>query len=133
MWQYGIGIHLIEGAPVPRSSTINPLADHLSFQADNLSVVKQALSLLNIHFLESKVHEAGVVVEQLFFHDPDNNMIEICNCDSLPICLKGEMISPTAALQKARPTVSEESLTSDDVRASFESVGTQCNFTSMRC
>ena len=24
-------------------------------------------------------------VRQLFFHDPDDNMIEICNCDCLPV------------------------------------------------
>jgi hypothetical protein len=29
---------------------------------------------------------------QLFFHDPDHNMIEICNCDCIPIVL----LHPTA-------------------------------------
>lgn len=28
---------------------------------------------------------------QVFFHDPDNNMIEICNCDELPVELLGEL------------------------------------------
>ena len=28
---------------------------------------------------------------QVFFHDPDNNMIEICNCDELPVELLGDL------------------------------------------
>eukprot|EP00955_Chlamydomonas_euryale_P066841 359660-Chlamydomonas_euryale.AAC.9 len=27
------------------------------------------------------------VCMQIFFHDPDNNMIEVCNCDDLPVVL----------------------------------------------
>lgn len=34
----------------------------------------------------------GIEVDQLFFRDPDGFMIEICNCDSLPVVpLAGEL------------------------------------------
>lgn len=32
LWRYGLGLHLIKGKPVPRSSCIDPKSDHLSFQ-----------------------------------------------------------------------------------------------------
>lgn len=32
LWRYGLGLHLIKGQPVPRSSHIDPKSDHLSFQ-----------------------------------------------------------------------------------------------------
>lgn len=88
-WLYGphgVGIHLIEGTPFPRPTSINPLADHMSFQSDNLDAVITHLESLNINYIKQKVFEAGIEVVQIFFHDPDHNMIEVCNCDSLPIC-----------------------------------------------
>lgn len=27
-----------------------------------------------------------MTVRQVFFHDPDGNMIEVCNCDEFPVC-----------------------------------------------
>ena len=31
--------------------------------------------------------EGPILVTQLFFHDPDNNMIEICDCNKLPVVM----------------------------------------------
>jgi hypothetical protein len=31
------------------------------------------------------ITEGGVEVEQVFFHDPDGFMIEICTCEKLPV------------------------------------------------
>lgn len=43
-------------------------------------------------YVRAMVEEGGVQVDQLFFHDPDGFMIEICNCDSLPVIpLAGEI------------------------------------------
>lgn len=36
LWRYGLGLHLIKGTPVPRSSVIDPKSDHLSFQVGRL-------------------------------------------------------------------------------------------------
>jgi len=84
----GLGFHLVQNEEdtspaVPQP--INPKADHLSFQSDSLAEVKAKLSHMNIPFRQETVLEAGIKVTQVFFHDPDNNMIEICNCDCLPI------------------------------------------------
>lgn len=85
MWRYGLGLHLIKGQPVPRESRIDPKSDHLSFQADSLDDVEEQLVRRSIPYVRQKVVEGGLEVQQLFFHDPDNNMIEVCNCDCLPI------------------------------------------------
>lgn len=51
-------------------------------------------------------------VAQIFFHDPDNNMIEVCNCDNLPKELLSEKCQmsractmPLEALQACKPSM----------------------------
>jgi hypothetical protein len=56
----------------------------LSFETDNLPLVEGQLVARGIEFVEQKVEEGGTVVYQVFFHDPDLNMIEICTCSDLP-------------------------------------------------
>ncbi|GMH40970.1 hypothetical protein BSKO_08880 [Bryopsis sp. KO-2023] len=100
LFGHGIGVHLIEGKPVSKPAAINPRSDHLSFQSDSLEVVKNMLQSNDISFVTATVLEGGITVSQVFgrsrgdravlhntvfFHDPDNNMIEICNCDCLPV------------------------------------------------
>lgn len=85
LFGYGIGIHLVHGQPIQRPSAIDPKADHLSFQCDSLAEVESRLKALDIEYAQTAVVEEGVRVTQIFFHDPDNNMIEVCNCDLLPI------------------------------------------------
>ncbi|EFJ46091.1 hypothetical protein VOLCADRAFT_62902, partial [Volvox carteri f. nagariensis] len=82
---YGIGLHLIKGCPPPRPKTINPKSCHISFQAASLKEVEACLTCRSIAFVKNVFVEDGVQVGQLFFHDPDDNMIEICNCDVLPV------------------------------------------------
>jgi hypothetical protein len=123
-WLYGphgIGIHLIEGNPLPKPSTINPLSDHMSFQSDNLNAVMTHLESLNINYIQQKVFEAGIEVAQIFFHDPDNNMVEVCNCDSLPICPLDNMNNNNAGSS----TDSGNNIQIIDVRNSFESSNSQ--------
>ena len=83
---YGVGIHLLEGVPTARSPTISPMADHLSFHALDLDAVVEVLNELKVDFVKQAVVDNGVTVEQLFLHDPDHNMIEICNCESFAVC-----------------------------------------------
>jgi hypothetical protein len=40
---------------------------------------------MKIEYVKNRVEENGIYVDQLFFHDPDGTMIEICNCDNIPI------------------------------------------------
>lgn len=57
-----------------------------------MGAVEKKLKDMEIEHVRSMVEEGGIHVDQLFFHDPDGFMIEICNCDSLPVVpLAGEM------------------------------------------
>lgn len=93
---------------VSKPSEINPKANHISFQVRvtgfasiafdasstddfmkwqcaDMGRVKQRLDQMGISYVTAVVTEGGIRVDQLFFHDPDNNMIEICDCEKLPI------------------------------------------------
>jgi hypothetical protein len=48
-------------------------------------MVETKLKENDIKYMRSVVEEAGILVDQLFFHDPDGFMIEVCNCDQLPV------------------------------------------------
>lgn len=40
---------------------------------------------MGMRYTTAVVEEEGIQVDQVFFHDPDGYMIEICNCDNLPV------------------------------------------------
>lgn len=50
-----------------------------------MTAVEKKLKEMEIDYVERQVEEGGINVDQLFFHDPDGFMIEICNCDNLPV------------------------------------------------
>ncbi|XP_043706315.1 metallothiol transferase FosB-like isoform X2 [Telopea speciosissima] len=89
LFNHGIGIHLLESnSPndIPdKKGVINPKDNHISFQCSDLWLVIRKLKAMNIQYVKGEVEEGGVKVDQLFFHDPDGYMIEICNCENLPI------------------------------------------------
>ncbi|KAI3945480.1 hypothetical protein MKW92_027194 [Papaver armeniacum] len=90
LFNYGIGIHLLEcNSPDDirnkKGAAINPKDNHISFQCSDMKLVMRKLEGLNIEYVTATVEEGGVKVDQLFFHDPDGYMIEICNCDNLPV------------------------------------------------
>ncbi|KAI6671983.1 hypothetical protein NL676_006868 [Syzygium grande] len=95
LFGYGIGIHLLQSEDpekMPEKSEINPKDNHISFQCESMEAVEKKLKEMEMDFVRATVEEGGIQVEQLFFHDPDGFMIEICNCDSLPVIpLAGEM------------------------------------------
>jgi hypothetical protein len=47
--------------------------------------VERRLKEMGIPYVQRCVEEGGINVDQIFFHDPDGFMIEICNCDNLPV------------------------------------------------
>ncbi|GAX77092.1 hypothetical protein CEUSTIGMA_g4538.t1 [Chlamydomonas eustigma] len=99
-----VGLHLIKGTPVYRSSAINPKADHLSFLCPDLLEVEDSLIKSCIEYVKQcVVEEDGIRVTQVFFHDPDNNMIEICNCDEFPLVLLGDETVAAEACPTCRP------------------------------
>ncbi|XP_023755172.1 glyoxylase I 4 [Lactuca sativa] len=82
----GIGIHLLEVETTPTKITaINPKDNHISFQCTDMDIIIKKLEGLGIKYVTAVVKEGGVEVNQLFFHDPDGYMIEICNCHVLPV------------------------------------------------
>ncbi|KAA8545475.1 hypothetical protein F0562_020259 [Nyssa sinensis] len=86
LFNHGIGIHLLEVDDVPmKKGAINPKDNHISFQTSNMELIMKKLEEMNIEYVTAEVKEGGVIVDQLFFHDPDGYMIEICNCQNLPV------------------------------------------------
>lgn len=86
LFNYGIGIHLLQSDSAPsKKSKINPKDNHISFQCSDMSLVMKKLEEKNIEYVTAVVEEGGVKVDQLFFHDPDGYMVEICNCHVLPV------------------------------------------------
>ncbi|KAI3861542.1 hypothetical protein MKW98_000494 [Papaver atlanticum] len=89
LFNYGIGIHLLQCNSISDVQQmpikINPKDNHISFQCTNIELVKKRLGEMGMKYETALVEEGGVFVDQLFFHDPDGYMIEICNCDNIPI------------------------------------------------
>ncbi|KAJ0724788.1 putative glyoxalase/Bleomycin resistance protein/Dihydroxybiphenyl dioxygenase [Helianthus annuus] len=96
LFSYGIGIHLIQyedSHNVPKKNEINTKDNHISFQCESIGFVEKKLKEMMIKYTRQRVEEGGIYVDQLFFHDPDGFMIEICNCDILPVIpIAGDMV-----------------------------------------
>ncbi|MCD9558691.1 hypothetical protein HAX54_016225 [Datura stramonium] len=101
LFNHGIGIHLLGKEDVQsKRGKINPKDNHISFQCTDMDLIIQRLNDMEIEYVTATVKEGGVTVDQLFFHDPDGNMIEICNCQNLPVlplssCPLKKMSAPT--------------------------------------
>ncbi|XP_049393579.1 glyoxylase I 4-like [Solanum stenotomum] len=95
LFSYGIGIHLLQSEDpeeMQKKTEINPKDNHISFQCESIDAVEKKLTEMGIKYARHLVEEGGIYVDQLFFHDPDGFMVEICNCDNLPVIpLAGEM------------------------------------------
>ncbi|XP_062182421.1 glyoxylase I 4-like [Phragmites australis] len=90
LFNYGIGIHLLQAEDLesmpPTKTEINPKDNHISFQTcESMEAVQRRLKELGVRYVQRRVEEGGIYVDQLFFHDPDGFMIEVCTCDNLPI------------------------------------------------
>ncbi|XAR66919.1 hypothetical protein NMG60_11013299 [Bertholletia excelsa] len=109
LFNYGIGIHLLQSEDpenMPKVTPINPMDKHISFQSDNMAVVEKKLKEMGIEYVNNRLEEDGIYVNQLFFHDPDGFMIEICNCDNLPVIpLSQDTIRSCSLINRNRSTV----------------------------
>ncbi|XWS17162.1 hypothetical protein CRYUN_Cryun33cG0044600 [Craigia yunnanensis] len=88
LFNYGIGIHLLQSENLDNMSKIgriNPKDNHISFQCDCMATVEKKLKEMKMEYVKGVVEDGVIRVDQLFFHDPDGNMIEVCNCDNLPV------------------------------------------------
>ncbi|RLM75175.1 hypothetical protein C2845_PM15G15940 [Panicum miliaceum] len=72
-----------------RRSTANVVVHALfadgMVQCADMGLMKARLGGMRLEFVAARVRDGETVVEQLFFHDPDGNMIEICDCEKLPV------------------------------------------------
>lgn len=63
-----------------------------------MATVENKLKEMEIEYVKCRVEEGGIYIDQLFFHDPDGCMIEICNCDNLPVIpLVGDSVRPVCS------------------------------------
>eukprot|EP00253_Pinus_taeda_P035011 PITA_35011 len=88
LFNYGVGIHLLQTKnpeDLFNKSEINPRDNHLSFQCESMQVVEMKLQDMEIKYIKRRVEEGGLYVDQLFIHHPDGFMIEMCNCENLPV------------------------------------------------
>ncbi|KAF3792093.1 hypothetical protein EJ110_NYTH12316 [Nymphaea thermarum] len=87
LFNYGIGIHLLQCSfandMVMKSGVINPKSNHFSFQCEDFELVKKKLEEAKMEYVITSVEDGGIKIDQVFFHDPDGYMIEICNDHSL--------------------------------------------------
>jgi len=134
LFNYGIGIHLLDAETIEDEYTtmnvsrpINPKENHISFQCTDVELVKKRLEVMGIKYVTALVEEGGIEVNQVFFHDPDGYMIEICNCDNLPILplsscpFKPKHVNYAAVAAKCgfRETLMMENLSTDMMNFSF--------------
>jgi catechol 2,3-dioxygenase-like lactoylglutathione lyase family enzyme len=114
LFNYGIGIHLLQSKDpdsLPKKTEINPRDNHISFQCEDIHAVERKIQEINIKYVKRIVEEGGIYVDQLFIHDPDGFMVEICNCENFPVepimgsaaaCLRlpSHLRNPPIAIQK---------------------------------
>lgn len=50
-----------------------------------MQLINNQLEEMGVEYVKTVVEEGGIVVDQIFFHDPDGYMIEICNCHNFPL------------------------------------------------
>jgi catechol 2,3-dioxygenase-like lactoylglutathione lyase family enzyme len=61
------------------------LGSFCRWQCADMGLMKTRLRDMDLEFVATRVRDGETVVEQLFFHDPDGNVIEICDCEKLPV------------------------------------------------
>ncbi|KAE9446015.1 hypothetical protein C3L33_22045, partial [Rhododendron williamsianum] len=80
LFNYGIGIHLLENESIDEYDAINeprpinPKDNHISFQCTDVGLVKRRLEAMGMRYTTAVVEEGGIQVDQVFFHDPDGYM-----------------------------------------------------------
>ena len=76
----------------------------VTLQCESMGAVEKKLKEMGIDYVRQRVEEGGIYVDQLFFHDPDGFMVEICNCDNLPVIpIAGEMARSCSRLNFQQP------------------------------
>jgi hypothetical protein len=96
-------------------------------QCTDVGLVMKRLQDMGMRYVTAVVEEEGAKVEQVFFHDPDGYMIELCNCENIPVIpISSCAFKPRGQSFKKAPTscgfmenVMIESLSMDMMNFSF--------------
>lgn len=86
---YGLNLHLVgTSSPAKKKeakarriqlfTTSLPKVDHIAFLTNNLNIIRDVLDREKVYYKEDSLPEVGI--NQIFFFDPDGNVIEISNC-----------------------------------------------------
>lgn len=89
LWGYGLSLHLVETTNrigrmqvkrlrIKHFSDSLPRVDHIAFITNYIDDVKATLDKEKVFYKHDKPEGTGI--EQLFFFDPDGNVIEVSNC-----------------------------------------------------
>ena len=89
LYGYGLSLHLVattvpderkitKKARIKHFSTQLPRVDHIAFISHDIQAVKSILDRANVYYKHEITTVAGI--EQLFFFDPDGNVLEVSNC-----------------------------------------------------
>jgi catechol 2,3-dioxygenase-like lactoylglutathione lyase family enzyme len=92
LWGYNLSLHLVStGDRRKRKSVLKaryehftealPRVDHFAFMTDDIAHVKEILDQANVFYKYEK--PSGTGIEQLFFFDPDGNVIEVSTCTGI--------------------------------------------------
>lgn len=98
-------------------------------QCTDVGLVKRRLEDMGMRYVTAVVVDGGIKVDQVFFHDPDGYMIELCNCENIPIIpVSSCSFKPRGQSFKKAPTITKcgfmenvmmESLSMDMMNFSF--------------
>ncbi|KAE8715129.1 serine/threonine-protein kinase-like protein [Hibiscus syriacus] len=96
LFNYGVGIHLVQSEDEDRlpSDThhLDPMDNHISFQCEDMEEMEGRLKEFNTKYIKRTMEDGnGTKIDQLFFNDPDDFMVEICNCENVKLVPAGSM------------------------------------------
>jgi len=115
LYGYGLSLHLVQTtAPDHRRllkhdrikyfKTCLPRVDHIAFITSDLSIIRKTLIERKVYYKEDK--PGGTEIEQIFFFDPDGNVIEVSNCarpeQQCSLAAASTVASPEPGLEDVR-------------------------------
>lgn len=115
LYGYGLSLHLVQTtAPDHRKllkrdrikyfTTCLPRVDHIAFITSDLSIIRRTLIERKVYYKDDK--PGGTEIEQIFFFDPDGNVIEVSNCarpeQQCSLATATTVTSPEPGLEDAR-------------------------------
>ena len=90
-----------------------------------MTTVEKKLMEMGIDHVQRRVEEGGIYADQLFFHDPDGFMIEICNCDNLPVIPLG--VEEPVGLCKRAGLIKQQQQQQQNQQQNQQSMKVQCH------